>query len=400
METLNAYQSSDEEANEENNDDLKVQARLPDREFLQAAPSVSLTAGRDSTALTIVSHQQPRPEATKDGQLMMHNNPKKELMYQPEQGPLVDPSTKSRKRSQPQIVSNVAVDATDFDEQRVAFARTGTAINPIGQIIQRSTIGYTNERLEAFAQDEARKRQRPINETTAPIVHGSDDEAEYGIWAPPSTEERWAVREGKTSQELGEMTEEQQVEHNQYHERKRKFDPNYDGTLLEENATTEDSKMAHLLPDETKQENKRGPIEATTTFHGESEVDYKGRSWIAAPAGLGSVRADGGASDHTCYVPKQCVHRFSGHENGVHRIRLFPITGHLLLSAGLDGTCKVWSVAEKQLMRTYSGHKAAVRDVQFNRDGTKFVSASFDRYVVMMSLFLFVLTDVFSFTAT
>jgi pre-mRNA-processing factor 17 len=32
-------------------------------------------------------------------------------------------------------------------------------------------------------------------------------------------------------------------------------------------------------------------------------------------------------------------------------------------------------------MRTYTGHSAGVRDVQFNHDGTKFLSASFDRYL-------------------
>jgi pre-mRNA-processing factor 17 len=51
------------------------------------------------------------------------------------------------------------------------------------------------------------------------------------------------------------------------------------------------------------------------------------------------------------------------------------------LSAGLDGKCKVWSVAEKKVMRTYIGHTAAVRDVQFNLDGTKFLSCSFDRFI-------------------
>ena len=73
-----------------------------------------------------------------------------------------------------------------------------------------------------------------------------------------------------------------------------------------------------------------------------------------------------------------------GHNKGVQRIRLFPKTGHLLLSAGLDGKCKVWSVGEageRRVMRTYEGHKAAVRDVQFNHVGSKFVSASFDRFL-------------------
>jgi len=139
-------------------------------------------------------------------------------------------------------------------------------------------------------------------------------------------------------------------------------------------------KMAHLLPPKI---NDDGPCEPSTTFHGPQEFDYQGRSWIAPPAGLGAILADGklDMDHHKCFVPKKCVARFTGHTKGVHRIRLFPRSGHLLLSGGLDGKCKVWSVTEKQVMRTYIGHTAAVRDVEFNHDGSKFVSASFDRYL-------------------
>lgn len=109
-------------------------------------------------------------------------------------------------------------------------------------------------------------------------------------------------------------------------------------------------------------------------------MDYRGRSWTDPPSGVKGVEPFD-MDDHACYVPKKCVFRFTGHEKGVHRIRLFPRTGHLILSAGLDGACKVWSVEQKKCMRTYVGHSAAVRDVQFNNDGTKFVSASFDRFL-------------------
>lgn len=33
------------------------------------------------------------------------------------------------------------------------------------------------------------------------------------------------------------------------------------------------------------------------------------------------------------------------------------------------------------MVRTYNGHKMSVKDIDFNNDGTEFLSASFDRYI-------------------
>lgn len=63
-------------------------------------------------------------------------------------------------------------------------------------------------------------------------------------------------------------------------------------------------------------------------------------------------------------------------------IRLFPRSGHVVISANLDGTVKLFDLYnERRCLRTFYGHKKGVRDIMFNYDGTQFLSASFDRYV-------------------
>jgi pre-mRNA-processing factor 17 len=114
----------------------------------------------------------------------------------------------------------------------------------------------------------------------------------------------------------------------------------------------------------------KGP---TSFFHGKENEDYQGRSWIAPP------RDKRNEADNT-FLPKRWVHTWQGHNKGVNAIRFFPGTGHLLLSAGLDGKVKVWDVfGNKKCMRTYLGHSKGVKDINFTNDGTKFVSVGYDK---------------------
>lgn len=110
------------------------------------------------------------------------------------------------------------------------------------------------------------------------------------------------------------------------------------------------------------------------TFHGQR---VKGRSWLSLPVSNSDKAPT--LADRSCFIPKQAVHTWRGHTAGVQRVRLFPGTGHLLLSASMDGSCKIWDYyGDRECLMTYKGHSQAVREVQFTNDGRGFYSAGFD----------------------
>lgn len=158
-----------------------------------------------------------------------------------------------------------------------------------------------------------------------------------------------------------------------------------------------------------------------SVFHGNSLYDYQGRTYLSPPSNL---RA---GAFHECFMPKKLLHQwrlgagkkqkskkkkmkelkrkkmlqekhgkpsFSAETviskpknqdhpvNSVNAIRLFPRYGHILISANLDGTVKLYDLYnERRCLRTFYGHTRGVRDIQFNYDGGQFLSASFDRTI-------------------
>ena len=354
----------------------QVKVQRADRRFLQAAPVISvMTKKRHGNELIVVG-QDPLTNA---------------MILEPVQGPHASDPKHTLALMTGKTESNVKLDETDFRKQRTAFQRTGKAVGPgpNNEVVVRTTLGYNAQRLELFQkkEEQLRKRPRPMHDNEKEtLVEGSDDEAVYGVWGPPTRDEHWHEDnalsdlrkeglEGLAPEQLAERAYLQERDRQKGVKEEEKDEESAFDRLVER-------KMSHLLPPKMESET---PMEAKTTFHGHEETNYKGQSWMAPPAGLASiVSGDPLEMDHhRCFVPKKCVHRFTGHNKGVHRIRLFPKTGHLLLSGGLDGKCKVWSVTaeNRKVMRTYDGHTAGVRDLQFNGDGSKFVSASFDRFL-------------------
>ncbi|KIJ68705.1 hypothetical protein HYDPIDRAFT_106945 [Hydnomerulius pinastri MD-312] len=125
---------------------------------------------------------------------------------------------------------------------------------------------------------------------------------------------------------------------------------------------------------------KRGAIgQETSVFHGKSMTDYQGRTYMHPPlAEAPHLLTESGAQE--TFIPKSCIHTWTGHTQGVSVIRLFPETGHLMLSGSMDTKIKLWDVyTHGNCLRTFHGHVQAVKDVTFSNDGRKFLSCGYDR---------------------
>lgn len=85
-----------------------------------------------------------------------------------------------------------------------------------------------------------------------------------------------------------------------------------------------------------------------------------------------------------CAEPSRVKRTFKGHSGGVTSLQFFPHTGHLLLSCGNDGNIYLWDMCrQNKLLRGYYGHSQAVKCIEFNSSGDKFLSCSYDRKVLL-----------------
>ncbi|GJQ69365.1 hypothetical protein Trydic_g6490 [Trypoxylus dichotomus] len=177
--------------------------------------------------------------------------------------------------------------------------------------------------------------------------------------------------------------------------RKRNSDPSdidgflgpWGGFVDEQRVMKPTEEEAAELEELIAKRNKRGkpieerPIEEKTILHIKDPVDYQGRSFLHAPQDVG-VNLKSDVPPEKCFLPKAHIHTWSGHSKGVAAIRWFPRTAHLLLSASMDCRIKIWEVYnERRCVRTYYGHRQAVRDINFNNSGKQFLSAGYDRYI-------------------
>ncbi|XP_025025809.1 WD repeat-containing protein 25 [Python bivittatus] len=80
-------------------------------------------------------------------------------------------------------------------------------------------------------------------------------------------------------------------------------------------------------------------------------------------------------------IPKKLVFHMAEHSGPVNAVRWCPLQrwSHMLLSASMDKTVKVWdAVDEGRCLKTYSNHTSAVRAIQWSPCGRNALSGGFD----------------------
>jgi pre-mRNA-processing factor 17 len=111
--------------------------------------------------------------------------------------------------------------------------------------------------------------------------------------------------------------------------------------LREDEEESEEESETEAPKKTKKSAAKKGGIgHETSVFHGKSMTDYQGRTYMHPPVAEASSLSNEAGSQE-CFIPKVCVHTWTGHTQGVSAIRLFPETGHLLLSGSMDTKIKV-----------------------------------------------------------
>ncbi|KAH0838553.1 WD40-repeat-containing domain protein [Lanmaoa asiatica] len=288
-------------------------------------------------------------------------------MVLPVQGPENPFGDRNRFLNQNALAGHVEEQAMSdhaFKAQHLTHSILGYSVNPSVDPNAPSILGSLDSAHQnAFAtidsmrptnaQKKDLKRKRK-NKGNLDIVDGEG--AYVGPWAAWEGEEQAGFLDGVEEEEPGEEPE-------------------------------QDEEPEPLVVKKKAKPKRGGVGQETSVFHGKSMTDYQGRTYMHPPlADAPHISTEAGTQE--TFIPKACIHTWTGHTQGVSVIRLFPDTGHLLLSGSMDTKIKarqssllcLWDVyTHGNCLRTFHGHVQAVKDVTFSNDGTKFLSCGYDR---------------------
>lgn len=264
-------------------------------------------------------------------------------------------------------VEKAHISAFNFENQRRTFHTYGFALDPSvnGEVADGSS--YVGDLQTAYDTDgktvfespkPKKKRKQEKNDDPADI------EGFLGPWGKYENEQTIAKPSDEEKAALEELLAKR-------HRRSR----------IPEDKPLEEKSILHSKFDRTSSRCSPCLLTFVLLISVKDPLDYQGRSFLHAPHDLGvNLRTD--APPDRCFLPKSHIHSWTGHTKGISAIRFIPKTAHLLLSSSMDCRVKLWEVYnERRCIRTYFGHRQAVKDIGFNNKGTQFVSAGYDRYI-------------------
>jgi len=276
-----------------------------------------------------------------------------------------------------------------FREQQRSFHVLGYAANPsLNAGMDESTPALIGNVHNAYQNGGASVSQvKPKRQDTRAIKRRRMGKGKVGVFEDPDDEDEEEAVEGEERE--GEVVE-GEAEGGEASSGKRKKPKREQKEYLGPWAGWEGENLSVVVPTEeeyeeqeaqggallSKQERRKklledanrkevGFGEEKSVFHGASQTfapsllyrmlimercfgrtgkethDYLGRTYLHVPLDVDGVNLRGQSGEQECFVPKKCVHTWSGHTKGVSRIQLFPGSGHLILSGSLDTRIKV-----------------------------------------------------------
>ncbi|KAJ9708981.1 hypothetical protein PVL29_000799 [Vitis rotundifolia] len=356
-----SYTADDDDEPQHEAEDQNLDNSSPDYSPTRIAlPSKSAAPKVDDTTLALaIANTNDKP--IDPIQHVVPFNPTYDQLWAPIYGPAhpyaKDGIAQGMRNHKLGFVENAAIEPFIFDEQYNTFHKYGYAADPSASA-GNNYVGdlealEKNDGISVYNIPQHEQKRRKIEKKKESESEDNEDvDAEEvqnpatDTWLLKNKKSPWA---GKKEGLQTELTEEQKKYAEEYAKKKGE----------EKGGAAEKGEF----------------VTDKSTFHGKEERDYQGRSWIAPPK-------DAKATNDHCYIPKRLVHTWSGHTKGVSAIRFFPKHGHLILSAGMDTKVKIWDVFNSgKCMRTYMGHSKAVRDISFCNDGTKFLTAGYDKNI-------------------
>lgn len=316
---------------------------------VSAAPEVE-TAGLQLVGKSAVPVQQALHLQAAAARKVMYNLPV-EQMHAPIVGPLHHNQKDlmaGMRNSRAGHVEDANLSSYSFDEQYNQFHSHGFAADPTGTgvVRHRDLVSKGSESFLPADGSGSGQAKRQKTDKAALAAAPFDPSQPFTL----RSRQPWAEKEA----EVVTLTEEQKEYMDKFNAEKAERSGKDAGTSAADAAAAA----------------------GTTAFHGKAETDYQGRSWLEVPKDKSRRDAE------LCFLPKRHVHTWSGHTKGVNAIRFFPTTGHLLLSAGLEGAIKIWDVSgDQKCRRTYMGHTKGVKDIWFSNDGRRFCSTGYDKKI-------------------